>query len=202
MSYNYNQLIIGNPIKTPLTREIPMVVYGRYLVDITDIEIGGVILEVDTNTLKRNVHEHTGGLAVDSGTTYTYFPQVVHSTFVAAIKNPIDHSSLDRSYRYPGMLCYNGLFRRDLRRFPLVRFWFGKLAYMEFRTNSLFQQLKDEVFCLAFMPSDDDNKNFDFGLLGIMMQQGYYISYNLEASTLSFETMDCSAIEEDIHDEL
>lgn len=202
LGYKYNILIIGNPMKERLTHEITLIVDGKYYIDITAIQIGRVILDIETDILKRNRYEHTGGMAVDTGSTLSFFPEVVYYPFAAAIRKLIDDLSLDRYYHDSAMLCYNGNFRRDLAEFPIVRFWLGKISYMEFRTGHLFQQMRDEIFCLAFKPSEDVNENFDFGIMGILLQQGYYISYNLQASTFSFESMDCSAFDNDIHDEL
>ncbi|XP_073123319.1 aspartyl protease UND-like [Henckelia pumila] len=204
LSYDHNRLIIGNPIKTGLIHEIPLIVDRHYYIDITAIEIGGAILDVDVNILKRNVEKSSSGMIIDTGSTISYFPRLVFTPFATALKDLIDRRSLRRYPDDRSRLCYERRFRKELAGFPLVRFWFGIFAYMEFGIGSLFSQLTDGHFCLAFQAIEEVDKYMDFGILGILLQQGYYISYNLQASapTLSFEKMDCSALEYDIHDEL
>ncbi|XP_073305780.1 aspartic proteinase nepenthesin-1-like [Primulina huaijiensis] len=124
--HDYSRLIIDKPIKEHLTHEIPLIVDGKYYVDMIAIQIGHVILDIEIGILKRNTTEHKGGMAVDTVSTFSFFPEVVYNLFVVAIKKLIDDLSLDRYYHKPSMLCYKGSFRRDLTEFLIVRLWFGK----------------------------------------------------------------------------
>ncbi|XP_073060082.1 aspartic proteinase CDR1-like [Primulina eburnea] len=202
-SYPYNTLIIGHQAKQ-LRYGTPLIIQGKYYINLVRIRIGKTLLVTETSVLKRNPDTYSGGMVVDTGSSLSFLTQVEYRKFETGMINVVT-SSLVRSYsimvKNHTRLCYFGQMDRDLVKFPTVQFQFENDALLEVDERSLFQQVTVETFCLTFMPSESVTEN-DISILGNLMQQGYYIAYDLEKMMFSFQQMDCDEIDGYVHDEL
>ncbi|XP_073153580.1 aspartic proteinase CDR1-like [Henckelia pumila] len=203
-SYPYHTLIIGDQAKQ-LPNGTPMIVQGKYYINLVSIRIGNSLLDIDPMIFKRNPDTYSGGMIVDSGSSYSVLPQVEYAKFEAGIKNVIG-SSLIRSYanmvQNHTKLCYFGDMYINLAKFPTVQFQFENDALLKVDERSLFTQVTDGEFCLAFLPSETMFNGYNYSVLGIRMQQGHYISYDLGKMMFSFQQMDCHEVDGYVHDEL
>ncbi|CAN6720718.1 unnamed protein product [Malus baccata var. baccata] len=75
------------------------------------------------------------------------------------------------SHYIPSALCYKGNISQDLTGFPVVSF---------------FLDHAEGEFCMAVQVPPDD-----FNIVGIMAQQQYNVAYDLAASKLYFQRIDC-----------
>ncbi|KZV33513.1 hypothetical protein F511_17076 [Dorcoceras hygrometricum] len=203
-AYSYNRLIIGEQAKQ-LKYRTPLLIDGKYFINLVSIRIGHTLLDINYLIFKRDPETHSGGLIVDSAASFSFLPQVAYVKFEAEIINIVGplFRSYNTAYGEHTRLCYWGDMTEDLAKFPSVQFIFENNARLIVDRRSIFQQISEEEFCLTILPSEQVFKTNDIVcVLGIMMQQGYYISYDLEQMMLAFEQMPCHLIEEYINDEL
>ncbi|GFQ08477.1 aspartic proteinase nepenthesin-1 [Phtheirospermum japonicum] len=205
-SYAYNTLVIGNSIEL-WGVQTPLIVEDKNYINLEGIKIGDFSLEFDPQIFIRNSSEYTGGMMVDTGSSLSFIPGVVLSDFETTVKNLIDYEldlDLDpdysNKYKEHTRLCYHGVVSIDLIGFPLVKLQFQDNAVMELRAENIFQQTRDEIFCLAILPSE--LLGTTVSILGNVMQQNFYVGYDLLEKKLSFQRMVCKAVDEYYHDEL
>ncbi|KAL0359755.1 UNVERIFIED_CONTAM: Aspartic proteinase nepenthesin-2 [Sesamum angustifolium] len=151
----------------------------------------------------RRKPDYIGGMVLDSGSTYSFIPQVALDQFEGETVKLIDLLLVRNSsikYRGYTRLCYNGVLTRDLMGFPTVQFQFQGDTTMELTDENIFQQTYDGTFCLAILPSE--TLGTSISLLGNLMQQYFYNAYDLRDKKLSFQRMDCNTVDDYIHDEL
>ncbi|KAI3444195.1 hypothetical protein Pfo_000860 [Paulownia fortunei] len=200
-SYAYNTLVIGDKIEL-LGYETPMISEDKYYITLEGIKIGDKPLDIDPQIFKRT-SDYNGGMVVDTGSTYSFIPEVVLKKFEAEIINLIDFLvARNYSITYEGYtrLCYNGVLNRDLSGFPAVELQFQGEASMELTAENIFQQIYDENFCLAILPSEILQTSVS--ILGNLMQQYFYVAYDLRGMKLAFQRMECNTVDDYIHDEL
>ncbi|KAL3615426.1 hypothetical protein CASFOL_041087 [Castilleja foliolosa] len=198
-SYPYSLLAIGDHIDL-LGKQTKLIVEDKYYLTLEAIKFGGKALDIDASIFQRNPSEYTGGMIVDTGSTYTFIPKVVVDKIDAEIIALIG-SKLPRNYNimykdgYP-MLCYDGLLTRDLDRwFPIVVFKFkGNDAGMEFSYENMFTQIDDKSFCSVVLPSEAVGST-TVSILGNMMQQYYFIRFDLSEKIFSFQRMECDYLQ-------
>ncbi|KAL3615420.1 hypothetical protein CASFOL_041081 [Castilleja foliolosa] len=198
--YAYNVLTIGDTID--VSRKTNLIVQDKYYVTLKAIKFDGVPLDINASIFKRNTYDYTGGMVVDTGTTYTYMPRVVVEKIEEKIVDTIEYYSYlltpNNTFKAHGydMLCYDGLLTRDLYGwFPIVTLQFeGENADMDLTYENMFRHMNDQSFCSIVVPSKSEGLEFPFSILGNMMQQNFYISYDLEEMTFAFESIDCEVI--------
>ncbi|CAA0807488.1 Eukaryotic aspartyl protease family protein [Striga hermonthica] len=199
-SYAHSMLIVGN--KTELWGpQTPLVVEDKYYVNLVGAAIGETNLELDPKMFRRNSDDYTGGMVVDSGTTLSFIPQVALTSFEDTTRHLIENElglnlrpNDTIAYGPYTRLCYNGVVTRDLERFPNVKLSFEGGAVMELTPDNIFQQVDDHNFCLAILPSEIMKTTIS--ILGNLMQQNFYIAFDVEAKKLSFKRMKCKTVED------
>ncbi|GFQ00838.1 aspartic proteinase nepenthesin-2 [Phtheirospermum japonicum] len=192
-AYSHSMLVIGDDIKV-MGRNTPIIVEDKYYLTLVGIKIGGKPVEFDATVFKRNSTQYTGGMLVDTGSTYTFIPRPVLYKVEDEIIDVMIGLSMRRNYNlnYYGyrMLCYDGVVTRDLTGFPFVEFVFeGEGATMVFSFENMFRQVDDKSFCSVLLPSA--LMKTSISILGNMMQQYYYIAYDLAIKQFSFQKMGC-----------
>ncbi|KAL0383297.1 UNVERIFIED_CONTAM: Aspartic proteinase nepenthesin-2 [Sesamum calycinum] len=200
-SYPYNTLVIGDRIEL-IGYKTPMIIEHKYYINLESIKIGNKLLDIDSEIFRRKP-DYNGGMVLDTGSTYSFIPQVALDQFEGETGKLIDLLLVRNSsikYREYTRLCYNGVLTRDLTGFPTVQFQFQGDATMELTDENIFQQTYDGTFCLAILPSE--TLGTSISLLGNLMQQYFYIAYDLRDKKLSFQRMDCNTVDDYIHDEL
>ncbi|KAL3841173.1 hypothetical protein ACJIZ3_025764 [Penstemon smallii] len=109
--YQHNTLIMGNKLKLHDT-QTPMVIEDKYYITLESIKEGDKKLEIDSQVFMRKSDEYTGGMVIDSGTTYSFLPQIALDKLEEEIENVIDFNlARNLSIPIPGlenyeMLCY------------------------------------------------------------------------------------------------
>ncbi|KAG8367736.1 hypothetical protein BUALT_Bualt16G0103900 [Buddleja alternifolia] len=199
--YEFNRLIIGGDKIKLRGAQTPVIEQNQYFINLEQIRIGGKVLDIDPEVLRRSPDDYTGGMAVDTGLTYSYFPIQVLETFEREIINAIDIADYYDEPDEKMRVCYRGNMNDDLNNelFPDVEFVFQDNAVMLLSSQNLFHQESIDKYCLGFLPSD----TMPFSLLGNLMQQYFYVAIDLKAMKLAFERMECSSIDDKIrHDEL
>ncbi|KAL3615414.1 hypothetical protein CASFOL_041075 [Castilleja foliolosa] len=201
-SYPYSLLGIGDNIGDNLGsigKQTTLIVEDKYYLTLEAIKFGGKALDIDPLIFQRNPSEYTGGMIVDTGSTYTFIPKVAADKIDAEIIALIG-PRLPRNYniKYKGhpMLCFDGYLIRDLDRwFPIVAFKFkGDNADMELPFENMFRQIDDKSFCSVVIPSEVVGST-TLSILGNMMQQYYFIRFDLSEKIFSFEKMECDYLQ-------
>ncbi|KAL3615428.1 hypothetical protein CASFOL_041089 [Castilleja foliolosa] len=199
-SYPYSVLAIGDKIDL-LGKQTTLIVEDKYYLTLEAIKFGGKALDIDASIFQRNPSEYTGGMIVDTGSTYTFIPKVVVDKIDAEIialigpRLPRNHNNM---YKGHPMLCFDGLLTRDLDRwFPIVAFKFsGNDADMELSYENMFRQMDDKSFCSVVIPSEVvAGPTTTLSILGNMMQQYYFIRFDLSEKIFSFERMECDYLQ-------
>ncbi|KAH6818613.1 hypothetical protein C2S51_002216 [Perilla frutescens var. frutescens] len=125
------------------------IVQGQYYIDLEQIKIGDKKLNIDPRILRRNEDDYTGGLMLDTGSIYTFFPLLVVEEFIDEIYWLIGHL-----FHKNTAIRYRNYISRNLIDFPTVRLVFESGATMEVRPENVFRQFDNEIFCLAIVPSE------------------------------------------------
>ncbi|KAH6800047.1 hypothetical protein C2S52_000511 [Perilla frutescens var. hirtella] len=195
----YSKLLIGDDVEL-MGDIIPLIVQGQYYINLEQIKIGDKKLDINPKILRRNEDDYTGGLMLDTGSTYTIFPLLVVEKFIDELYWLIGHLFHENSvikHRNYNLHCYDGVVSRDLIDFPTVRLIFESGATMELTPENIFRQFDNEIFCLAIVPSEYfmGLGSSEILLLGNIMQQYYYFAYDLKQQKLSFTRMDCAVLD-------
>ncbi|XP_057797813.1 aspartic proteinase nepenthesin-1-like [Salvia miltiorrhiza] len=198
-SYPYSFLIIGDDIGV-FEYKTRLIIENKYYINLESIRVGNKLVAVDPQIFRRNSTYYSGGMIVDTGSTYTYIPGVAFTKFEYQVIKLIKvDSTVTRNYSlaYRGhkMLCYNGLLTRDLQRFPNVYFTFEGGATMELSPENVFYQRYTGSFCLAILPSDAvDLDSSSQSLIGNVMQQFFRVGFDLESKEFMFQKVDCARL--------
>ncbi|KAL6538737.1 hypothetical protein OROGR_012725 [Orobanche gracilis] len=174
-----------------------LMIEDKYFVNLESIRIGDRLLEVNPELFKRISADYTGGMVVDTGSTYTFLPHLAFNKFEQEVISLVDSVvRRNHSILYEGYVrhCYDGILTRDLRGFPKVYFRFEGGATMELEPENVFYQLHNDCFCLAILPSEV--RNFLNSVLGNMMQQFFYVGFDLEAKEFKFHKADCAMLKD------
>ncbi|KAL3623318.1 hypothetical protein CASFOL_032134 [Castilleja foliolosa] len=207
-SYAYNELVIGNGVQL-WGYQTPLEVEDKYYINLEGIKIGWTTVGFDPKIFRRSSSEYTGGMVVDTGSTLSFIPQEVLTSFEDSISHLIESKlrlAIRRNYsitynNYITRLCYDGVVTRDLKRLPSVELRFQGGAIMKLSADNIFQQIDDQRFCLAILPSEVLRTTIS--ILGNLMQQNFYVAYDLLGKKLSFKRMKCKTVEDYYdHDEL
>ncbi|CAI0394561.1 unnamed protein product [Linum tenue] len=86
-------------------------------------------------------------------------------------------------------LCYSGSVSKEGRGFQALGLHFADGAELVVESSGMFIQAGDGVFCLAVVRSES------FSIVGMMVQQGYNVGYDLNESRVYFQDIDCQLLE-------
>ncbi|CAA0837348.1 Eukaryotic aspartyl protease family protein [Striga hermonthica] len=210
-SYPHSTLVVGSKVELwgNLT---PLVLEDKYYVNMETIMVGESSFELDPLIFTRNSSEYTGGVVLDTGSNLSFMPSGVvidiETIYTRIIENELllgltPNTSITYQNKF-ARFCYNGVVTRDLtNRFPTMKLVFQGGAFMELDPDSVFEQTHSQTFCLAIMPSEP-TLGITISILGNLMQQTFYIAYDIKEKNVSFKKGDCKTVEEyyDVHDEL
>lgn len=181
-----------------------------YTVGLAAISIGAATIKADRNLMSVD-GEGNGGLAVDSGTTFTMLPSKLYSKIVSAFaeqmklagfveraKEAESETGLSPCYYYSG--------RNDTRKVPAMKPHFVGGATLELPTRNYFfgfassstgsSGRRKRVGCLMIMDGGDgsDAGGGPAGTLGNFQQQGFEVVYDLEMDKVGFARRRCSLL--------
>ncbi|KAH0654831.1 hypothetical protein KY285_029713 [Solanum tuberosum] len=130
----------------------------------------------------------SGGVLVDTGTSFTYFPNDFYVVFRYIFRAEVRDIPMVENPNKPFDTCYKddpsgrGLY------FPVVKLYFGSVS-----SSTMLLLEKERVvinyrglYCLAFVGWDRDQS-----VLGMMQLQGVGLTFDTLANTLSFDIDAC-----------
>lgn len=193
---DYNKLFIGDDIILlgDMTR---LYVEAHYIISVEAISFGGNKLNISPKILRRDPEDSKGGVVLDSGSTYTFFPEVVVDKIVDELYWVMDPHTTIHGYIRRGiggnyeLKCYRGVIS-DVRDFPNVHLWLSLGAVMKLTAENMFYQYDSTTFCLAIIPSEYiGGETF---VLGNIMQQYFHFVFDLQYRRLAIKRMDCARL--------
>ncbi|XP_002974198.2 aspartic proteinase nepenthesin-1 [Selaginella moellendorffii] len=157
-----------------------------YYVDLQSITIGGVPVVVYD---KESGHNTSVGpflankTVIDSGTTYTLLTPPVYEAMRKSIEEQVILPTLGNSAGLD--LCFNSSGDTSYG-FPSVTFYFANQVQLVLPFENIFQVTSRDVVCLSM-----DSSGGDLSIIGNMQQQNFHILYDLVASQISFQRVEC-----------
>lgn len=173
-----------------------------YYIGLEAITIGNSSLTEVPLSLREFDSQGNGGLLVDSGTTYTHFPEPFYSQLLSILQSTItyyprakeveERTGFDLCYRVP---CPNNTFTDDL--FPSITFHFLNNVSLVLPQGNHFYAMSapsnsSAVKCLLFQSMDDGDYG-PSGVFGSFQQQNVEVVYDLEKERIGFQPMDCAS---------
>ncbi|CAN1185905.1 Probable aspartyl protease At4g16563 [Linum perenne] len=175
-----------------------------YSVGLVGISVGKRYIQAP-NLLKRIDHEGTGGLVVDSGTTYTMLPAEFYNAVVTEFGNRVGRFH-KRAHRVEGRIGLSPCYYYDaVARVPgMVLHFAGNGSSVAMPRENYFHQFLDgrdggkkrKVGCLTLMNGGDEAelRGGPGGTLGNYQQQGFEVVYDLEKGRVGFGRRECSSL--------
>nr|CAD1841117.1 unnamed protein product [Ananas comosus var. bracteatus] len=128
----------------------------------------------------------SGGLVIDSGTTFTYLEDVAYQLVKQAIQSLVNRPPADGS-KLGLDLCYS--LRPPPRQMPIMTFDFDGADMNLPVENYMLSDSETGLWCLAMLNSTDNSS-----ILGNFQQQNMHILYDLDNDVLSFVPAQCSKL--------
>ncbi|EYU37296.1 hypothetical protein MIMGU_mgv1a023760mg, partial [Erythranthe guttata] len=196
-SYSNHKLFLGNSVAL-LGYKTSLVVDTKYYINLEKIMVNGDVLAIDSNIFKKK--GNIGGMVVDTGSTYTYMPLLAVKSFEIAVMNIFDEDededkfTINNTFSRGGYmkLCYDGDVKQDLGSFPPVELIFERGATMDLTADNIFHQISKSSFCLGILPIEIVDKGATISILGNLIQQQFFTSFDLDKKEFAFERMDCA----------
>lgn len=180
---------LNRSVATGTTQSTPLVQSPQnpsfYYVSLLGITIGTTKLDIPSSTFALK-SDGSGGTVVDSGTAVTFLQttgyNIVKNAFMSQIKLPVVNGSV-----VGADLCFSAPSNAtvDLPKFVL-HFDGADLDLPE--TNYFISDPNIGLLCLAVMPSRDAS------ILGNMLQQNFFITYDIGENKLSFIPTQCDKL--------
>ncbi|KAI4312502.1 hypothetical protein MLD38_037309 [Melastoma candidum] len=149
-----------------------------------------------------------GGFLIDSGTTYTHFPDPLFTQILTAIQLEMTSYARanDMESRTGFHLCYKvPVFPNEEHApvFPPITFHFLNNVSLTLPSSNCFYAMSAPlnstvVKCLLFRSVEDDNdegskNDGPAGVYGSFQQQNIQVVYDLENQRIGFQPMDCAS---------
>ncbi|XP_059290036.1 aspartic proteinase nepenthesin-2-like [Lycium ferocissimum] len=132
-------------------------------------------------------YDMTGGVIVDTGTTFTLFPQDFYTEFRYIFRQEVQDIPMDAPFGAFDT-CYEADPSGPEPKFPVVKLYFGRQD-----PNNLLLLTQDRVvlhirgkYCLAFL-----GWHLSVTILGSNQLQGVGLTFDTSANTLSFDLDAC-----------
>ncbi|XP_006660680.2 aspartic proteinase nepenthesin-1-like [Oryza brachyantha] len=160
-----------------------------YFLNMTGISVADELLPIDPSVFAINDTDGTGGVAIDSGTSFTFLAQpayaMLQEAFVAWVGLPRANATatdtFDTCFKWPPPP------RRMVTLPELVLHFDGADMKLPLENYMAIDGGTGNL-CLAMLPSNDGS------LIGSFQQQNFRVLYDLENSLLSFVPAPCSLI--------
>ncbi|KAJ1378224.1 Xylanase inhibitor, C-terminal [Sesbania bispinosa] len=192
--YNYNQLILGEGADLEGYSTHLKVHNGFYYLNMEGISIGEKRLDIAPATFEMK-ENGTGGVIIDTGCTLTFLVDDVYKLLCKEVRNLLGGSLRRAIIRdMAWLVCYFGSVSRDLVGFPVVTFHFGDGADLVLDSGSLFQQVRDDMFCMAVGPTNETGIRSSPSVIGLLAQQSYNVGYDLLNQFIYFQRIDCELL--------
>nr|XP_009605494.1 protein ASPARTIC PROTEASE IN GUARD CELL 1-like [Nicotiana tomentosiformis] len=129
-----------------------------------------------------------GGIFVDTGTTFTRFPNDFYVIFRYIFRAAVEDSPMVENPIGPFDTCYKVDPNGEELYFPIVKLYFGSVTRS---TELILEQERVIVkyqgfYCLAFIGWEEN-----YSILGVNQLQGVGLTFDTLANTLSFDINAC-----------
>ncbi|KAM0935601.1 putative nepenthesin [Dioscorea sansibarensis] len=171
-----------------------------YSVALDSISIGRSIIK-SPSSLTSIDRRGNGGMAVDSGTTFTMLPTSMYSSLTDEFHRQMTANGFARAPEVEAETglgpCYHYHGGNDTKRVPLMELHFAGNAKVALPTRNYFmgwQRERKGVGCLMVMDGGDESEGGPAGTLGNFQQQGMEVVYDLEDRRIGFARRRCAAL--------
>lgn len=157
-----------------------------YYVGIEEIAINGEKLPISISVWEMDEFGN-GGTIIDSGTSLTYLAEEAYETILEALNVAIKYPRATTLSPQQFDLCFNtsGVSELKLPEFSIVLE--GGKTFSPPPENYILQ-IEDDVSCLGLRPITAPSPS----IIGNLLQQNFFIQYNVQQSVLGFAPADCS----------
>jgi len=156
-----------------------------YYLSLEGISLGGQLLNIRAGAFDIQ-DDGSGGLVIDSGTTFTLLDEFGYNVLKEALISSINLPQADGS----GIgldLCYSQQSVSSATNFPTITFHFKGADYVLPKENYMYVD-SSGIICLAMIPSEG------MSIFGNFQQQNYQILYDNGKNMLSFAPTVCDAL--------
>ncbi|KAM1107777.1 hypothetical protein EV1_004464 [Malus domestica] len=179
---------------------------NNYYIGIEAITIGNASAVTQVpSSLREFDSQGNGGLLIDSGTTYTHFPEPFYSNLLSVLESVISYprakemetkTSFDLCYLVPYTMN-NTITNQDDLQFPPITFHFLNNVSLALPQGNHFYAMgapvnSSVVKCLLFQTMDDGDYG-PAGVFGSFQQQNVEVVYDLAKERIGFQAMDCAS---------
>ncbi|XP_022964071.1 aspartic proteinase CDR1-like [Cucurbita moschata] len=183
INFGRNAVVSGRKghkvVSTPLVLKFPS---PFYFLTLEAISIANKRLEAAnvSSALER------GNIIIDSGTTLTFLPRNLYNAVISTLASVVRAKRVEDPL---GILelCYVAAKVDDLD-IPIITTHFSGGAAVKLLPLNTFVTVADNVTCLSFKSSSDD----DLNIFGNLAQVNFLIGYDLERKRLSFKHKVCA----------
>ncbi|XP_031256191.1 probable aspartyl protease At4g16563 [Pistacia vera] len=174
-----------------------------YYIGLEAISVGNSSLAQVPLSLRDFDSNGNGGLLIDSGTTYTHFPEPFYSRLLSLLQSQItyprateveERSGFDLCYRVP---CPNNTLVDADFLLPTITFHFLNNVSLVLPQGNHFYAMSapsnsSVVKCLLFQRMDDGDYG-PAGVFGSFQQQNVQVVYDLQKERIGIQPMDCAS---------
>ncbi|KAJ8750050.1 hypothetical protein K2173_013965 [Erythroxylum novogranatense] len=193
--YNFNHLIIGDSARLEGFSTPVKIINGLYYLTLVGISVGGNMLDINASTFQKTPGVNNG-VIIDSGTELTFLAKKGFEIIIKEI-HLLSEGLLTRDEEYSSQeLCYKGIVTQVAQGFPVLTFHFADGADLILDIMSMFIQVNPNAFCLGIAPSDGITSSGSLSIIGMLAQQYYNVGYDLNASKMYFQRIDCELLED------
>ncbi|CAI0394563.1 unnamed protein product [Linum tenue] len=189
-SYLYNRLSIGAGDADLAGDSTPFITdhIGHYFLQLQNISLGGQVLDIPSQVFTKISNQQ--GITLDSGSELSF----LYTDAFDVVKSEVQKLASSVLTEVPGgkgayELCYRGSVNVEAQGFPVLGLHFADDADLVVDNTGMFYQVEEDVFCLAVLRSNS------VSIVGVMAQQGYNVGYDLKASRVYFQDIDCQLLE-------
>lgn len=177
ISFGSNALVLGpKVVSTPFIQKPQD--NTTYYLNLEGITVG-------TNRLNYGTTSEKGNIIIDSGTTYTFFPEQFYQKLESALVKVIKAKNVTvPKGGFESQLCYRT--NREDFDAPKIVVHFTD-ADLELSSTSTFIEVENGILCLTMVPSKDS-----IYIFGNTNQMNQLVGYDLVNKKVSFMPTDCS----------
>ncbi|KAL6125640.1 hypothetical protein ACLB2K_073695 [Fragaria x ananassa] len=151
-----------------------------YYLELQGISVGGNRF---TANAKSSQQAFKGNVIIDSGTTVTFLPTDLYTSFEAEIRKKVHLKVVKDPTTYSLSLCYKTKY--DITSVTVTVHFSG--ADVKLKPDNTFLRVSEDIVCLAFGPTSD------VGIYGNVAVTNFLVGYDLENKILSFKPTDCAS---------
>ncbi|CAN8302655.1 unnamed protein product [Cochlearia groenlandica] len=151
-----------------------------YYLNLDAVSVG----ENRVDTLGTPFYSVDGNIFIDSGTTFTYFPESYCNKVKDAITSVV---KAERSNFAEDMLCYNA---DSIDVFPRIAMHFAGGVDLVLENYNIYIDVEEGVYCVTIMCSGPGGE----AVFGNRAQNNFLVGYDTSSELVSFKPTNCSAL--------